>query len=278
VTGWRSGAEPPSYGDEWAELSQCFPRGQGSPWHIGREGDYDTYCAAVAVEETEVSNQGAKEVELKLEVDGQAAVDALARAAGGTPEKPVRQLNTFFDDAAGRLSRARYALRLRDEGGTFLLTAKGPQKQASTAVSSRPEEEREIDAGTAARILEGKDAPLDVLGLGADAGRRALLDEMRAVTKGAALERIGSFENVRTRLPATLEVGGRRVAVVLEMDRTTFPGGAVHHEVEVELPGGIDARAAEAAVRALFAAAGVAGTPAPSKAQRFFAALEGKAI
>jgi inorganic triphosphatase YgiF len=89
-----------------------------------------------------------KEVELKLEVDGQAALDALARAAGGTPEKPVRQLNTFFDDAAGRLSRAEYALRLRDEDGTFLLTAKGPQKPASTAVSSRPEEEREIDAAT----------------------------------------------------------------------------------------------------------------------------------
>jgi len=67
-------------------------------------------------------------------------------------------------------------------------------------------------------------------------------------------------------------VAGVDVPMVLELDRVAFPGGIVHHEVEMEVPAGVDPRAAADAFHALFAKAGVVGRVSPGKARRLFAA------
>ncbi|HEX5009679.1 MAG TPA: hypothetical protein VFY71_04700, partial [Planctomycetota bacterium] len=72
-------------------------------------------------------------------------------------------------------------------------------------------------------------------------------------------------------LPA--DDGEPAVTLVLELDRSELPGGRVDHEVEAEVPAEL-APAAERALRALCARAGVPWRSAPSKAARLFAALE----
>src|SRR5690606_13275820 len=90
---------------------------------------------------------------------------------------------------------------------------------------------------------------------------------------GRTMHIIGTFVNERIRLPTTLEVAGTPVEVVLELDRVSFPGGVVHHEVEMEVPGGVNPEAAATAFHALFDKAGVSGRVSPGKARRLFAAL-----
>ena len=75
---------------------------------------------------------GRRELEFKFRVEGPAAFEALARAAGSRPSPPALQSNHFFDTADRALSLQRYTLRLREEGGRFTLTAKGPGERAAT--------------------------------------------------------------------------------------------------------------------------------------------------
>jgi len=225
---------------------------------------------------------GGLEVEFKLKVPDQAALDALGRAAGGHPDGVLRQVNHFFDAADGRLNAAKYVLRLREENGVFFVTAKGPQTLAAGGtLSSKSEEELTVSsAAVAGALIAGTGTPLKILedAAGMTPSRRTLLGAIQGVLAGAPLVRVGSFENQRTRWPVTLQGPGLNLPVVLEMDRTTFPGGVTHHEVEVEIPSTADAAAAQTALMALFARAGVTGESAPSKAKRFFAALAGKPI
>jgi inorganic triphosphatase YgiF len=219
---------------------------------------------------------GGREVEFKFRVDGPEAFEALARAAGARPGPAAVQTNHFFDTPDRALGLNRHTLRLREEAGRFLLTAKGPGERAG-ALLSRAEEEVEVPRGEAEAILAGARPPLAALEARAEPRARDMLAAMRAIAASTPLGHVGAFLNERARLNVTLKVAGRGLPVTFELDRTTFPGDQVHHEVEVEIEDA-DPKAVEQALHAFLAAAGVTWREAPSKARRFFDAAAGKPI
>jgi len=217
-----------------------------------------------------------REVEFKFRVDGPAAFEALARASGARPSPAVTQTNHFFDTADRALNRGRHTLRLREENGRFLLTAKGPGERAG-ALTSRAEEEVEVPRAEAEAIIHDTQSPLAALEARAEPRARDLLAAMRGLVGDRPLRHVGVFRNDRAHLTVTLEVDGRRLPVIFEMDTTTFPAGQVHYEVEVEIAGTEEA-AVERALHAYFKKADVAWREGPSKAKRFFDAAAGKPI
>src|SRR5262245_19131570 len=219
-----------------------------------------------------------REIEFKFRVDGPEAFDALTKASASRPGRMVTQKNHFFDTASRDLHRQKYTLRLREESGGVTLTAKGPDQQsADGTLTSRAEEEIALASAEAHAVLNGEKNPLNVLDQRADPRSRELLDAIRAIVAGKHLEHVGMFENDRMRLPVTLNVGDENVPVVFEMDRTRFPFGQVHYEVEVELKIA-DHKAVQQALHRLFETSHVAWRTGPSKAKRFFDAASGKAI
>ena len=217
-----------------------------------------------------------REVEFKFRVEGPAAFEALARAAGTSPSEPTLQTNHFFDTPDRALGLRRYTLRLREERGRFRLTAKGPSERVANR-TARTEEEIEVSAEEARAIVHGVRSALDVLDARADPRAGEVLAAMRSIVGTRPLRHMGSFQNVRARLPVTLIVEGRAMLLTFELDRTAFPGEQVHHEVEVEI-GDADGRAVGTALHAFFKDAGVAWREAPSKSRRFFEAAAGRPI
>ncbi len=220
---------------------------------------------------------GSIEREFKLRIPSEAALEALRTALGGEPSTPVLQVNHFFDTSARDLGRARIALRLREEAGTVTLTLKGPTHVERDALASRAELELDLDATTARAVLSGTRSPLDVLGSSAHA-QSELVGRAAALSAGAPLARLGCFENERQRVgPVSFPPGSKGPPLVFELDRTHFPGGGLERELELELPEGADAAEVERALAALFARAGLAIEPAPSKLARFLRALDSAA-
>jgi uncharacterized protein YjbK len=234
-----------------------------------------------------MGNTTGTEIELKLRVDDLAALMRVCVAAGALPAFTAVQRNEYLDTAARSLDAKKFVLRLRVEtspsSSTTYLTAKGPaKKSADGALSHAPEQEIVVDDAVAVALRSGSADALQVL---ADAGgstpaRQALVDAMREATSGAPLQLVGGFTNERTRLDVTFPATATAPAFsgVLELDRVTFPGDQVHHEVEFEVPSDVDVVVARAAFDALFARAGVVGRSAPGKATRFFRALQGERL
>jgi uncharacterized protein YjbK len=234
-----------------------------------------------------MANHHGTEIELKLRVDDLAALMRICLAAGAPPAFTAVQRNEFLDTADRRLDAQRYVLRLRREQDpqttTTYLTAKGPsQKSADGALSRVAEQEIAVDDAVADALRAGRADPLQVLAdaPGGTDARAALVAAMRGVGGGAAVGLVGGFTTERTRLPVRFPADGDRPAFdgVLELDRVTFPGDQVHHEVEFEVPPGVDVDVARAAFDALFARAAVTGRAAPGKASRFFRALQGERL
>jgi uncharacterized protein YjbK len=219
------------------------------------------------------SSSAGKEIELKFRVDGDSQLQALATASRGRAGEPLKQVNHFFDTKDGNLNASKYTLRLRDENGRFLLTAKGPERKSADGTrSEKAEEERPVEVTVANAILSGAESPLTVLER-VTSTDIPVLKAIRATIGAKPLVYVGNFKNTRTPVTALIEVKGQQRPVVFEMDRTEFPNGRVDHEVEVELKGQLgdaDADAAEKAVRALLDRAGIRPESAPSKAKRFF--------
>jgi chromosome partitioning protein len=217
-----------------------------------------------------------REVEIKAALSGESAATALLAALppGSPAPGPAReQLNHLFDTPRGALRAAGLALRLREEGGHFTLTAKGPSAaNGDAAVADRPEEEVTLDAGWAYDLLGGRRSPLDVLRTRLAPARPALLDALEAAAGNKHLQRAASFRNVRRRVgPVRLAAGeAEPVELVLELDRTEFPDGRIEHEVEAEVPPE-KAGDAQRALEQLFAQAGLPWAPATSKMERLFA-------
>jgi hypothetical protein len=227
-----------------------------------------------------VGDKSGREVELKLRVEDLAALMTIAIAAGGKPEPTARQENAFYDTPDRALGADGLVLRLRAETvrkkTRWFITGKGPGTRAGSLTSVR-EEEIEIDAATSKSIKTGEDM-LALLEKDGAPSRKAIANAMRRAASGKEMVRIGSFINERTRLPVTLTEGSVRFDAVLELDRTLFPGDQVHHEVEMEVPEGVDPDVASRAFEALFKRAGVNGRVSAGKARRFFAALRGESI
>ena len=216
----------------------------------------------------------ADEIEFKLLVDGPEALEAVARAAaarGARRAAPARQVNHFLDTAAGALRAGDAVVRLREEGSRWVLAAKGAAEQAGE-LHRRVELELDLSSEVAARVLEGRADPLELLEGGL--GTHPLLAGLRSSAGDQPLVHAGCFTNRRTRV-GPLQVAGH--ALHLELDRTEFPGPVEHCEIELEVPAGTE-QAAGLLLRELLAEAGVSGTSAPSKAARFFRALAGEPI
>jgi|GEM_PF-611964 len=219
-----------------------------------------------------------KEVELKLRVPDGQALEAVQKAARGVPEEVVQQINSFFDTRDLVLNEAKYAVRLRQEDGRFFVTAKGPSTESlGGAIASRGEQEVEIHAALAKKIKEGEVSPLSPLEGGSEQ-RRELVARIRKLAGGKKLIRIGEFKNERRRIGVRLQSPGGPLPLVLELDKTTFPDGSVHHEVEVEIPKDLHMEMVKDAVERLFADAGVRGESTTSKAERFFRAIGGASL
>jgi len=223
-----------------------------------------------------------KEIELKFAVRGPADFDALVRRL----DLPAREFHTtvmqvshFFDTRDFALHAKELVLRLREEMGLYSLAFKGGEVRRTEdgVATERLELEVRLAPNVAVDILRGTVSPRSALQqrIGEqNPDALTLLDEALARRE---LHYVGQIENRRTRLkPVEVDVAGKRIPLVFELDRTRFSTERTDYEVEVELGTTTDPAAAHAAVAGLLADAGIEWRSAPSKAKRFFDLLRSK--
>lgn len=162
------------------------------------------------------------------------------------------QRNYFFDTADAFLRGQRAALRVReDDSGEVRRTFKA--KTIIVDGVARSEQREDVWSGKLADLLTPPHASLEQWC-------------REIVPFSGALHLLGNFENRRQ--------AHRRDGVVIEVDRSSFPGGVIIWEAEIEGPDVVSLRAVW---EKLCREAGVAGAPSrETKYERFLAAL-GKA-
>jgi hypothetical protein len=218
-----------------------------------------------------MSAHSSHEIELKRRLSGSDAADRLL-AVLGPVASDVQQVNHVFDTADWGLHRARHSLRLREEAGRFILTAKGPSRGVSGSVSVRSEAESEIEPDVARRLLAAQGDPLAELRQRAtDAAFRGLWEGIEQARAGEPLGELGQFRNRRRTVPVVVAPG---LHLSVEVDRTHFPNGRIDDEVEIELPRPELAAEVEAWLAERASAAGIDTEPSTAKFGRFYAALE----
>jgi uncharacterized protein YjbK len=163
------------------------------------------------------------EIELKwsLRPADHALLSGHLAAMLGEP-RLLEQDNRFFDSADRRLHRRRLNLRLRRENQGLLMTCKRKAGEADALGTSRHDEWEEWLDPALWRLV---DDPLAEL-----AGLLPLPPPLVEALDGAALRALGGFANLR-REYRDRRPGG---SDLLCLDRTTFPGGRVDHELEIE--------------------------------------------
>jgi uncharacterized protein YjbK len=215
---------------------------------------------------------GEHEVEIKRLFADDAAAERFIAALGAPVRAEKRQVNTIFDTDDGRLGRSHYLLRLRTEGASAFLTAKGPGRALSATTASRMEAECALPRDLVDDLLAGVIEPLCLLrGRVVGEGFAELwrgLDEARACR---VLRCAGSFENLRRVIDVTLPSG---LALTVEVDRTDFPGGRTDNEVEIEVDDEHAVSEVEAWLDALAREAGIETAPSSPKLTRFHEARE----
>lgn len=211
-----------------------------------------------------------REIELKRRLVGHDAAERLL-AVLGTVASDVEQVNHVFDTPDRGLNRAHYTLRLREEAGRFILTAKGPSRGVSGSVSTRTEAEAEIERSVAEGVLAGQRDPLAELRRRAtDAAFEPLWNGLEQARASNRLTELGEFRNRRRSVHVAISP---ELRVLVEVDRTRFPSGRVDDEVEIELPRPELAADVEAWLEERAAAAGVETQASTAKFGRFYAAL-----
>jgi hypothetical protein len=175
-----------------------------------------------------------------------------------------------FDTPDRGLRQARHSLRLREEAGRFILTAKGPSLGVSGNVSARPEAEAEVEPEVAQRILAGQgDVMSELRRRATDPAYAALWEGIERAHAGQPLGEVAFFHNRRRAVDVT--IGG--VPLRVEVDHTSFPNGDADDEVEIEIPRPELAPAVEAWLEERAAAASVQTAKSTTKLARFYAAL-----
>jgi len=212
-----------------------------------------------------------QEIELKRRLIGPDAAERLLRVLGPVASD-VEQVNHVFDTPERHLHRARHSFRLREQGASFILTAKGPSQGVSASVSSRTEAEAEIGADVARRILAGQHDALGELRRHAtdDAFEPLWMGLGRALS-GQSLEEVGLFHNRRRTVQVVVST---ELSLNVEVDATRFPNGRFEDEVEIELSRPELASDVETWLEERAAAAGVETQPSTSKLARFYASLD----
>lgn len=220
------------------------------------------------------------ERELKYRLDSPEDFAKVLRAASpeGAP-RPVIQRNHIFDTPDRALAQAGYRLRLREEDGRWLLTAKGQQLKsgphAKDAARSRPEVEISVAPELARAMVQGDGSPIEHLAGATElsAGDRAFVVALADRFEGAPLQHVGSFLNERFKIPWS-SPEPESIECLLEIDRTQFPGGIVNFEMEVELSPEANSAMVDAALRRWLDDVDVAPKPSSGKIKRFFEALD----
>ena len=225
-------------------------------------------------------NRPSREIEFKFGVDSKQAFHRLAQQLDLPAyllDHGVNQTNHFFDSTSHCLHTNHLAVRLRDEDGHYFLTIKGGQPSkadADSVLTDRVEEEVTLSQETALALLSGKLSPLQVIQQQFESKSRSIVQLVNAACGDEKLMPIGRFHNIRIHLPpVVLPAGGSDVAIVFELDTSTFPNGRTDYEFEIEISERSDAVAIKDALLGLFKQAGIEWHTAPSKAERFYAAL-----
>jgi len=189
----------------------------------------------------------------------------------------VTQVNHFFDSSSLCLHKKHFAIRLREEKDKNLLTVKGEKKlqpEENSVLSNRVEEEVAIPRQTAVDLLHGRIAPQQAIRDHFKSKSAPILTMINTACNDQGLVHIGEFSNIRIHLPPVILPGANSSdKLEFELDSSTFPDGSVDHEIEVEIAEHTDAVRIEAALIVLLQQAGIEWHAAPSKAQRFFAAI-----
>jgi uncharacterized protein YjbK len=215
------------------------------------------------------------ELEFNRLLVGPAAGEKFLRATGSTIMAEKEQVNYIFDTEDRRLDRARYALRLRKEGGGAWLTAKGRSRPVEGSTVSRLEAESGVDHSTADDVLAGRVDPVAVLRSHvADVEYAVLWEAIEKVREGRPLKVWGHFSNWRRTAAVRLPSG---TDVEWQLDRTTFPDGHVDDEVEIEMADPKQAREVTEWVEKIARKAGVETMDTKPKIARFFASIGGGA-
>lgn len=221
-----------------------------------------------------------REIEFKFGVPGKQAFYQLVehlRLPGSVLTEGVTQVNHFFDSPSLCLHRKRCAIRLREEKDQNLLTVKGQkelQPKVNSILSNRVEEEVSIPRQTAVELLHGEIAPQQAIRDHFNSKSDPILTMINSACNGQDLVHIGEFSNIRIRLPPVILPGADTSdKLEFELDTSTFPDGSIDYEIEIEIAEHTDAALVESALVELFQQAGIAWHSAPSKAERFFAAL-----
>jgi len=216
---------------------------------------------------------GHQEIELKRLLVGEAAADRLIAALGARVRHEKRQVNHVFDTNDRRLDSERYAVRLRRENGSALVTVKGPGRHVGGSTDVKTEAEASVEPDVAEGIVAGRIDPVAALmSRLPDPAYEDLWRGLEHARQGRSLHRLGSFENVRRTVPVALPSG---LVLAVEVDRTRFPDGRVDEEIEIELPSEAVARDVETWLASVADGASVATRPSSPKIVRFLAALPG---
>jgi uncharacterized protein YjbK len=221
-----------------------------------------------------MSAHSTQEIELKRRLTGP---DAAARLLGvlGPVAADVEQVNHVFDTPDRSLHRTRHTLRLREQEGRFILTAKGPSRGVSGSVGTRTEAESEIERDVARHLLAGQGDPLAELRRRlTDAAFDELWEGIDQARSGQPLRELGQFHNRRRSVRVQIAPD---LSLCVEVDQTRFPNGRVDEEVEIELSRPELAGEVEAWLAERAAAAGVETASSTAKFARFYAALEERA-
>jgi uncharacterized protein YjbK len=221
-----------------------------------------------------------REIEFKFGVSGTQAFSRLLqhlKLPVSVLTEGVTQVNHFFDSLSLCLHKKHIAIRLREQNDRNLLTIKGEktlQPKQNSVLSNRVEEETAIPGQAAEGLLHGRIAPQQAIKDHFKTKSVPILSMIDTACNGQRLVHIGEFSNVRIHLPPVALPGANTgEKLVFELDSSTFPDGSIDHEIEVEIAEHIDAALVESALVDLFRQAGIEWHSAPSKAQRFFAAI-----
>ena len=227
----------------------------------------------------------AREIEFKFAVHGKQAFDYLVNhldLPSSVLENGVIQTNHFFDSPGHCLHNHHFVIRLREENNRYSLTIKGEQQSppdGGSVLSNRIEEEVVLPAESARAMLDGSITPRQVVKEHFSSRAASLLNMIEAACDQQALVHIGDFRNLRIHLPPVLlPAGNTSERVVFELDSSTFPDGKVDYELEVEISEQSDAKSIETGLKELLRQAGIEWQTAPSKAERFFAAISKRAV
>ena len=192
------------------------------------------------------SNQNHFEKELKLDLQNQALFERLLRHFSWQ-KTPLLQTNYFFDTPEGFLRSCRYALRIRNENGNFLLTVKGPRLSSGDLVV-RNEIECPLPPETAQNLLKNPNL-FFTLGL---PPFQWLEEKTESLNKLSLIQNL-SFKNERHPVHLSSEEG----LICLELDKTEYSDGSLFYELEAEFQTEEQYQKARGRIESLFLELGI---------------------